>query len=339
MTTRPKDQPASPWPAAEELLRERGAGRMPHPGGTLLEHLLRVARTLADWGADPDVQAAGLCHAAYGTDGFDESLLATGERARLAGLIGERAEALVHLYGGCDRSAVYPQLGRARPPVFRDRLTGAEFTPADADLRAFAEITAANELDLVAHNPDLADRYGPALADLFARARPLLSAPAQDACTRLLGPYTADAEPGPAPDAGPDPEPGFRVSRLDHLVLTVADLDRTTAFYRRVLGMEPVTFGDGRRALAFGASKINLHPAGRELLPHAARPTPGSADLCLVTDDPQDRVLAHLAACGVTPEEGPVPRTGALGPFTSTYFRDPDGNLVEVSTYPPQPPA
>jgi catechol 2,3-dioxygenase-like lactoylglutathione lyase family enzyme len=184
------------------------------------------------------------------------------------------------------------------------------------------EITAANELDLVEHDTGLAARYGPGLAGLFARSRGLLSAPAQEACTRLLGRYAA----------GPLATP--LVSGLDHLVLTVADVEASVAFYERVLGMRPVTFGGGRRALSFGAGKINLHEAGRELLPHAARPTPGSADLCLVTPHPQTRVLEHLAACGVPVESGPVPRTGALGPFTSTYVRDPDGNLVEISTYP-----
>ena len=125
----------------------------------------------------------------------------------------------------------------------------------------------------------------------------------------------------------------LHVRALDHLVLTVADIDRTVAFYQRVLGMSPVTFGEGRRALAFGTSKINLHEAGRELAPHAAHPAPGSADLCFTTDLPQPAVLTHLTACGVPVESGPVPRTGAMGPFTSTYFRDPDGNLIELSTY------
>ncbi|MCX3059081.1 VOC family protein [Streptomyces sp. GXMU-J5] len=125
----------------------------------------------------------------------------------------------------------------------------------------------------------------------------------------------------------------MRVTGLDHLVLTVADIERTVDFYRRTLGMREVSFGEGRRALTFGTSKINLHEAGRELLPRATHPTPGSADLCLVTDTSQEQILAHLAACGVPVLEGPVPRTGAQGPFTSTYVRDPDGNLIEISTY------
>ncbi|GAA4633977.1 VOC family protein [Actinoallomurus vinaceus] len=123
--------------------------------------------------------------------------------------------------------------------------------------------------------------------------------------------------------------------RLDHLVLTVADIDRTVDFYTRVLGMEPVTFGAGRKALNFGPHKINLHRQGAEFEPKAARPTPGSADLCLITETPIDAVVRHLEDCGVPIEEGPVARTGAQGPITSVYFRDPDGNLIEVSAYPP----
>ncbi|MFD8735975.1 DUF6817 domain-containing protein [Streptomyces sp. NPDC059618] len=192
MTTS-RNAPDLPWTRVQEFLRDLGADRIPHPGGTLLAHLGRVAHALAEWGADPDVQAAGLTHAAYGTDGFDESLLGLDERARLAELIGERAEALVYLYAACDRSAVYPQLGRDQPLVFRDRFTGAEHSLTDDTLRALMAITAANELDLVRHNQDLAQRYGPSLARLFSRSNPWLSAPARDACTRMLGPY-ADVE-------------------------------------------------------------------------------------------------------------------------------------------------
>jgi catechol 2,3-dioxygenase-like lactoylglutathione lyase family enzyme len=124
-----------------------------------------------------------------------------------------------------------------------------------------------------------------------------------------------------------------RIDRLDHLVLTVADLDATVEFYTRVLGMEAVTFGAGRIALAFGRSKINLHRAGHEFEPKALRPTPGSADLCLIADGTLDQVIKDLAAHDVPVEEGPVERTGATGPILSVYFRDPDQNLIEVSTY------
>ncbi|HXZ47657.1 MAG TPA: VOC family protein [Usitatibacter sp.] len=124
------------------------------------------------------------------------------------------------------------------------------------------------------------------------------------------------------------------VDRIDHLVLTVFDVDRTLDFYRRVLGMEPITFAGGRRGLAFGRQKLNLHQAGREFEPKALKPAPGSVDVCFVSATPLEEVAAHLKACGVAIAEGPVAKTGALGPMMSVYFRDPDGNLVEVSNYP-----
>lgn len=125
----------------------------------------------------------------------------------------------------------------------------------------------------------------------------------------------------------------MKVDALDHLVLTVADIEATCRFYTRALGMEVVTFGAGRTALAFASQKINLHQRGRELEPKAHAPTPGSADLCFVTSVPLAQVLAHLGRCSVEVIEGPAPRTGARGPMTSIYFRDPDQNLIEVSNY------
>ena len=125
------------------------------------------------------------------------------------------------------------------------------------------------------------------------------------------------------------------IDRLDHLVLTVADIDATCAFYGRVLGMEKVVFAGGRVALCFGRQKINLHPAGNEYQPCAAHPRAGSGDLCFITETPLSDVQAHLAECGVEIIEGPAPKTGATGPITSVYFRDPDGNLIEVSNYEP----
>lgn len=125
----------------------------------------------------------------------------------------------------------------------------------------------------------------------------------------------------------------MQVERLDHFVLTARDIEATAAFYEQVPGMRPVSFGAGRRALEFGRSKINLHPASKPLEPHARHPTPGSADLCFIVPVPIGTVVEHLGRCGVAIEEGPVPRTGALGPIRSVYFRDPDGNLIEVSSY------
>jgi len=129
-------------------------------------------------------------------------------------------------------------------------------------------------------------------------------------------------------------------SRLDHLVLTCRDVAATIRFYTEVLGMREVTFGAARKAVAFGQQKINLHASGQvgqgaggSVTAVAARPTPGSADFCLIVAEPLDTVIAHLAACGVPLEEGPVVKTGALGPIESVYVRDPDGNLVELSRY------
>lgn len=126
----------------------------------------------------------------------------------------------------------------------------------------------------------------------------------------------------------------MRVDRLDHLVLTVADIDTTVDFYTRILGMRAVTFGEGRHALRFGRSKINLHQAGREFEPRATHPTPGSADLCLISPDAPVVVAAELREAGVPIVEGPVTKEGALGEMISIYIRDPDDNLVEIAHYP-----
>ncbi|MCZ8514503.1 VOC family protein [Paenibacillus filicis] len=113
------------------------------------------------------------------------------------------------------------------------------------------------------------------------------------------------------------------IDRLDHLVLTVADLERTLDFYTRVLGMEAVTFGAGRKALQFGCQKINLHERGREFEPKARQPVPGSADLCFITEMPITQVMEHLGSCGIQLEEGPIERTGAVGPIESVYVPGP----------------
>ena len=126
---------------------------------------------------------------------------------------------------------------------------------------------------------------------------------------------------------------GVKIERLDHLVLTVRDIAAACAFYVRVLGMKEVTFGAGRKALSFGSQKINLHLHHHEFEPRAASPLPGSADLCFATATPLAQVIEHLQACEVTILEGPVARTGATGPITSVYFRDLDGNLIEVAHY------
>ena len=125
----------------------------------------------------------------------------------------------------------------------------------------------------------------------------------------------------------------MKIDAVDHLVLTVKDIEATCAFYSKALGMQVVTFGAGRKALAFGSQKINLHQQGKEFEPKAHRPTPGSGDLCLITSVALLEVIAHLEVCGVSLIDGPVKRTGAVGTLLSVYFRDPDLNLIEVSNY------
>ncbi|WP_221810572.1 VOC family protein [Enterobacillus tribolii] len=125
----------------------------------------------------------------------------------------------------------------------------------------------------------------------------------------------------------------MKLSRLDHVVLTVADVAKSVAFYQNVLGMEAETFGEQqqRTALKFGEQKINLHPANTPFLPHAKTPVPGSADLCFITPQPLQEVMLWLIGCGVEIVEGPVERTGATGRLNSLYLRDPDGNLIEIA--------
>jgi catechol 2,3-dioxygenase-like lactoylglutathione lyase family enzyme len=125
----------------------------------------------------------------------------------------------------------------------------------------------------------------------------------------------------------------IEITGLDHLVLTVASLDRTRAFYRDVLGLRADEFEPGRWALHFGDQKFNLHEAGHEFEPKAAHPAPGTIDLCLVTSTPLAEVMAVLAGHGVPLIEGPVPQTGARGTMHSVYFRDPDDNLIEIAFY------
>lgn len=124
-----------------------------------------------------------------------------------------------------------------------------------------------------------------------------------------------------------------KIDAIDHVVMTVRDVQATCEFYSRTLGMQTVQFGEGRVALAFGTQKINLHQAGKEFEPRAHLPVPGSVDLCFITSVPIDQVAAHLTGCGVRIIEGPVRKTGARGPLLSVYFRDLDLNLIEVSNY------
>ncbi|MCY1174322.1 Virulence protein [compost metagenome] len=123
----------------------------------------------------------------------------------------------------------------------------------------------------------------------------------------------------------------MKISHLDHLVLTVADIENTCNFYQSVLGFEVITFKGDRKALKFGHQKINLHQLGKEFEPKALHPTSGSADLCFISDTPISEVVGHLNQLNIQIEEGPVERTGAMHPILSVYIRDPDQNLIEIS--------
>ena len=125
----------------------------------------------------------------------------------------------------------------------------------------------------------------------------------------------------------------IKIDHIDHIVLTVQDIEVTCEFYRQVLGMKVVTFEDDRRALTFGSQKINLHEWGKAIEPKPKHPTPGSADLCFITHTPLIEVIKHLNTWGVVIIEGPIQRIGATGPLISVYFWDPDLNLIEVSNY------
>lgn len=162
--------------SALRLLEGRGAAGIEHPGGTLLAHLVRTSRTLERWRAGPDLVAAGLCHAAYGTDGFPQALLTLDERPKLAALIGRRAELVVYMYCSADRADLHPQLAAADTPVVhRDRFDGRVSEPTAALVRAYAELTFANELDLIATSPAFAAANGPAIRAMLTPWRHYVS--------------------------------------------------------------------------------------------------------------------------------------------------------------------
>ncbi|WP_327695409.1 DUF6817 domain-containing protein [Streptomyces sp. NBC_00459] len=168
------------------FLRQLGAEQIGHPGGTLLAHLCRVYRLLASWEARPALRLAGLCHAAYGTDGFPTALLALDRRAELARVIGAEAEEIVHVYSAMDRKATYPGLATPDAP-FHDRFTGGTRTVYRSRREDLAELTAANELDLARVNPVFREQWGPDLLALFTGFRPLLSGRAWEAVGATLG--------------------------------------------------------------------------------------------------------------------------------------------------------
>lgn len=189
--------------AARHLLHDLGAETLDHPGGTLLAHLERVRRQLAHWNARPTLQLAGLCHALYGTDGFAAVLLPLDRRAEATGTIGTEAESLVYFYASCDRRATYPTLAD-ETPHFRDRFTDRAAVPTPRQWEDFAELTAANELDIARIDSDFRVRRGADLLKLCTGLRPLLSPAAWQDCEAVLAPSTAPSA-SPSPSTSPSP--------------------------------------------------------------------------------------------------------------------------------------
>ncbi|MGY1715483.1 DUF6817 domain-containing protein [Geodermatophilus sp. SYSU D01106] len=171
--------------AIAALLRSRGADDVPHPGGTLSAHLERVQRRLLALGAGEDVALAGRAHAVYGTDGFDVVLVDRADRRLVVEAVGERAEALVYRYGGCDRRRTWDSLAATR--TAHDRWTGTAEVLGDDDLRAFADLSLVNELDVAEHDPSVLDRYGGLLRRLAESWRPVLGPAVYAEARRVLG--------------------------------------------------------------------------------------------------------------------------------------------------------
>jgi hypothetical protein len=157
-----------------------------HLNGSLLSHLERTERLLGCWAAREELRLAGLCHAAYGTDGFAPSLLATSERPLLAGVIGRAAEEIVYFYASCERATVYPQLGRAARVRFRDRFTGDDVEPTDSLLQAFLELTFANEIDVVSTTVGWRRSDWEQLIDLLSRCEGMVSEGARQSFRQLF---------------------------------------------------------------------------------------------------------------------------------------------------------
>jgi len=180
--------PGTAFPAeVMKLLVAQGADKIDHPGGTLLDHLVRVCALLEQWGARRALQWAGLCHAFYGTDGFPIALLELSQREQLRRVIGDEVEQLVYLYASCDRRYTYPRLAAETSNTFRDRFTGVSYTPSKQSLSDFMELTFANELDIARNNPDFVTAHGSQLYALFSRTRALVSEAAWSDCLRVLG--------------------------------------------------------------------------------------------------------------------------------------------------------
>ncbi|MEC5386544.1 hypothetical protein VVD49_12470 [Uliginosibacterium sp. H3] len=169
------------------FLEELGAGAITHMHGPLAEHLRGTAQLLRAWGNREALCRAGLYHAVYGTDGFDQSLIDLNLRSRISAVIGEEAETLAYLYCACDRKKFYPRIGTQQQLTFCDRFTNGEYAISESQLRDLCELTLANELELAEADADFRAQYGASLAQLFERMRPWVSSTGFETCNRLLG--------------------------------------------------------------------------------------------------------------------------------------------------------
>jgi hypothetical protein len=184
---------------ALQLLLDRGAEAVQHLNGHLLDHLQRTERLLADWGAPEALSIAGLCHACYGTDGFTLALLGPDEREVLTNAVGPEVERIVYFYASCDRDFLYPQIGLRGPTTFRDRFTGEVLTPSGEQLRAFVDLTLANEADVAIVSTPSAD-VPDWFITLVRQFGPLASGPAAIGCERLTAPSSSPASPASSRD-------------------------------------------------------------------------------------------------------------------------------------------
>lgn len=171
---------------AREFLAEHGARTIAHPGGTLYEHLSRTAERLRAWDARDDLVLAGLCHATYGTDGFDRYLLPHSSRQPLEEIIGGAAETIVYAYASCERDRTYAGLVAGHALLY-DRFAGAAHTLDRAGIADFVELTFANELDVMQQSAELRDAFGANLAALFAALTDYASDGARAAFESELG--------------------------------------------------------------------------------------------------------------------------------------------------------
>jgi hypothetical protein len=173
------------------LLEDRGASHLDHPGGNLLDHVVRTSTLLESWGAPVALVRAGMMHAAYGTDGFPTALFDLDERSLVADAIGEDAEAIVYRYGSCDRAFTLPGVGRGDDVLFRDRFTGSVEQVDVVSVERFAELTFANEIDVARHSESFRREHGRAIRSLFSAWEPLVSSAAYEDYLAVLGPAVA----------------------------------------------------------------------------------------------------------------------------------------------------